>query len=237
MTMEQRDDVDLQVPAGDDLHRHFRKQVGRLLWLAQVRPDLQHAVMCLSRKVGGPSVWDMRALRRCVRYLSGTSARGLMIQPTSHWALNGFADADWAGDVQDRTYCSGGVLQLAGVTISAWPRVQQAVSLSSCESEFYSMSCCASELLYVSSLLNDIGLSVDVPTLWGDSSSAIALVGRKGPGRLRHMEIRWLALQSWQQAGRVRVRKISGQTNPADYLTKFATSAAHQTGIELSRMS
>ena len=61
-----------------------------------------------------------------------------------------------------------------------------------------------------------IGARVDAPTICGDSGSAIALVGRRGPGRLRRMEIRWLALPSWQQAGLVRVRKISGQTNPAD---------------------
>ena len=50
------------------------------------------------------------------------------------------------------------------------------------------------------------------------------------------MEIRWLALQYWQQAGLVRVRKISGQTNPADFLTNFAIAAAHRTGIELGRL-
>ena len=48
-------------------------------------------------------------------------------------------------------------------------------------------------------------------------------------------EISLLALQSWQQAGLARVRKISGQTHLADCLTKFATAAAHNMGIELGR--
>ena len=98
------------------------------------------------------------------------------------------------------------------------------------------MSACASELLYVRNLLQDLGLGVETPTMWGDSNSAIALVGRKGPGRLRHMEIRWLALQSWQQGGLIWIRKISGLTNPADFLTKLATAAAHKTGAELGRL-
>ena len=68
MTTEQRDDDDLQDLVDYELHKHFRTQVGRLRLLAQVRSDLQHAVMRLSREVSGP----FRALRRCVRYLSGT---------------------------------------------------------------------------------------------------------------------------------------------------------------------
>ena len=106
MTTEQRDDDELQAPVDDELHKHFRTQVVILLLLAQVRPDLQHAVMRLSRKVSGPYLWDVRALRRCVRYISGTGSRGLIIQPTTHWALDGFADADLAGDVQYMKSCS-----------------------------------------------------------------------------------------------------------------------------------
>ena len=59
MTTEQRGDNDLQAPVDDELHKHFRTQVGKLQWLAQVRPDLQHGVMRLSRKVSAPSLWDV----------------------------------------------------------------------------------------------------------------------------------------------------------------------------------
>ena len=50
------------------------------------------------------------------------------------------------------------------------------------------------------------------------------------------MEIRWLALPYWQQDGLLRVRKIGGEANPANLLTKFANAAAHNTGIELGRL-
>ena len=47
---------------------------------------------------------------------------------------------------------------MAGVTILSWSRVQQAVSLSSYESELYAMSACAADMLYVRSLLQDLGM-------------------------------------------------------------------------------
>ena len=50
MTAEQRDDDELQALVGDEVHKHFRTQVGILLLLAQVRADLQHAVMRLPPK-------------------------------------------------------------------------------------------------------------------------------------------------------------------------------------------
>ena len=40
---------------------------------------------------------------------------------------------------------------------------------------------------------------------------------------MRHIEVRWLWVQSEVQKGRTRVRKVAGERNPADVTTKFLT--------------
>ena len=58
-------------------------------------------------------------------------------------------------------------------------------------------------------------------TLGTDSSAAKSFVGRRGLGKMRHIEIRDLWLQKEVREGRVRVEKIPGEKNPADLMTKY----------------
>ena len=44
--------------------------------------------------------------------------------------------------------------------------------------------------------------------VWGDSSSALQLAHRQGTGRLKHVEVRWQAIQSWVSTGRLRLQKV-----------------------------
>ena len=124
---------DDETPVDVALHSHFRTQTGKLLYLAQWRADLQHAVMRLTRVVSSPRPTDMAQLKRIIRYLAGTADRHLRIAPHHKWELLGEGDADWAGDPTERKSCSGGVVFLAGAVILTYARVQHARALSSCE--------------------------------------------------------------------------------------------------------
>ena len=52
-----------------------------------------------------------------------------------------------------------------------------------------------------------------------DSSAAKSFVSGRGLGRMRHIEVRDLWLQKEVLKGAVEVRKIPGETNPADLMT------------------
>ena len=62
-----------------------------------------------------------------------------------------------------------------------------------------------------------------VPTLYSDSSSALHVVKKRGPGKMKHIEIRCLALQQWREAKRLRFAKVGTEENPSDMLTKAMT--------------
>ena len=68
---------------------------------------------------------------------------------------------------------------------------QTAISLSSCEAEFYAASACAGELLGLAELFKELHYNVSV-RLEMDSDSARHILQRRGPGGLKHIEIRWL---------------------------------------------
>jgi hypothetical protein len=78
----------------------FREAVGSLLYLAtHTRPDLSFTVGMLGRAMAAPSAQDVVAVKRLMRYLSGTRGYGLVLSGTGESTLIAFSDADCGGDV------------------------------------------------------------------------------------------------------------------------------------------
>jgi hypothetical protein len=211
-------------PLDAEEHTYFRTQVGRLLFLSALRPDLQYAVGQLARQAAHPRVADRIALKRCVRFLHCTRDATLDLYPKGRLAVVAVADADWAG-ILERRSVSGGVLQLSGCCVLSWSRTQSAYALSSCEAELYAMGSAAAEALGAQAFLVEQNLVREPPVVAGDSSSALQLAGRRGQGRLKHVEVRLLALQQWCQEGRLRLRKVASADNEADLMTKHVPRA------------
>ena len=58
-----------------------------------------------------------------------------------------------------------------------------------------------------------------------DSSAAKSFVSRRGLGKMRHVDLKLLWLQESVKLGKIRVRKVHGECNPADLLTKYLDRA------------
>jgi hypothetical protein len=72
------------------------------------------------------------------------------------------------------------------------------------------------------SMLSELGIEVGSPIqLYSDSSAARSFASRKGLGRMRHLEVRHLWLQDAVASQKVQVRRVPGEENPADLLTKY----------------
>ena len=57
-----------------------------------------------------------------------------------------------------------------------------------------------------------------------DASAAVGIACRRGLGKVRHIELDQLWVQSQVARGRVRVFKVPGEENIADSLTKHSTA-------------
>ncbi len=74
-------------------------------------------------------------------------------------------------------------------------------------------------------LLRDLGVEVPV-RVWTDSSAALGICSRQGLGGVRHLDTHTLWIQQAARSQRVDLRKIDGERNPADLLTKHSLSRA-----------
>ena len=196
-------------------HKLYRRVVGRFLYCSAHRGDFAFSLNQLCRRVQSPTVSDMQALRKLARYIKGTLHYKLNIRPRHNTDLKieAYTDADWAGQ-SDRHSITGGLLMLDGVNVSSWARTQKAIATSSGESELYAMSVGA-EALGLRELLTDIGLPTTV-RLRCDSTAAMGTASRQGLGRMKHVQVRDLALQQWIADGRLTLQKIASSGNAAD---------------------
>ena len=68
--------------------------------------------------VPGPNPEHWAGIKRVLCYIKGTSDFGLkfVASDKGNFSVQGFADADWAGDVSTRKSTSGYVFRLGGAT-------------------------------------------------------------------------------------------------------------------------
>ena len=108
-------------------------------------------------------------------------------------------------------------------TIKHWSSTQPSVTLSSGEAEFYGVVRGAGQGLGYQALLQDLGLELPL-RVWTDSSAALGICSRQGLGKLRHLDTHTLWVQQAVRSKRLVLKKVLGEENPADLLTKHSLS-------------
>ena len=174
--------------------------------------------------MANPIERDWECLKKLARYLVGRERvvwKYEWQEEGAKWRVN--TDSDWAGCKATRKSCSGGVLMKGTHCIKTWCSTQGAIALSSAEAEFYSMVEGVLRGYDMVGLNRELGKEECVMSviLGTDSSAAKGFASRRGVGKMRHMQVRWLWLQEEVKKGNVRVFKVKGVENPADLMTKF----------------
>ncbi|XP_062537763.1 uncharacterized protein LOC134206083 [Armigeres subalbatus] len=108
----------------------------------------------------GPATTDHWVhAKRILQYLQGTADHGLVYErlTVSDHQVIGFADANWATDVNDRGSVSG-LYKLYGATVSWSTRKQSTVSLSSTEAKCSALADAACEAIWIQKVLGELGV-------------------------------------------------------------------------------
>ena len=201
----------------------FRGAAARANYLAADRLDGQFACKEVCRWMSKPTEHAWQALKRIGRFLRG-SPRFVYTYPQQ--VANGvdvYTDTDWAGCPKTRKSTSGGCILVGSHAIKHWSSTQTSVALSSGEAEFAGVIRGAGQGLGYQALLRDLGVQAPL-RVWTDSSAAIGICSRQGLGKLRHLDAHTLWIQQAVRLGRVDLRKVDGESNPADVLTKHSIS-------------
>ncbi len=72
-------------------------------------------------------------------------------------------------------------------------------------------------------LMEDVQVQLPV-RVWTDSTATLGICGRQGLGKLRHIDTQCLWIQQRVRDGSIELRKVRGDSNPADIFTKFLMS-------------
>jgi len=207
--------------------RDYQQAVGSCMFLTVfTRGDCAFAVNQCARFMSNPGPTHIAAIRRVLRYLAGTRSMGLTFRRTDEAHANQLyatADADHAG-ADDRRSVSGWAVMLNGAMVSWASKRQPVTAISSTESEFYSVSLCGLDCVYLRRMMEMMGYKqLGATAIAQDNNACIFLV--KGSGmynRARHIDTRVYRIRELAAGAspEVKLFKIAGTDQPSDLFTK-----------------
>jgi hypothetical protein len=164
-------------------------------YLSQNRYDIQFAGKELCREMCGPTSRSMRRMKRAARYLAGVPKLSIeYIEQYAPTQLIIYADSDWAGCRETRKSPSGGVAMHGLHCVKTWASTQATRATSSGEAEFFAIAEGRSRGLGMKSLIEDLWGPIGL-TIYSDASAERSIASRKGLGKVRHIETKYLWIQ------------------------------------------
>ena len=100
----------------------------------------------------------------------------------------------------------------------SWSTTQGPISLSSGEAEFYGVVKASGVALGYQAMMEDLGQKMEV-RVWTGSTATMGICGRRGLGKLRHIDTHCFWIQQKVRNKAIELRKIRGELNPADLST------------------
>jgi hypothetical protein len=237
----------------------YRRGVGELIYaMVTCRPDISYAVIKLSQYSQKPAKIHYEGIKRIFFYLKSTKTDGITYWrresnpslPPSEDAthpppdqdqtsiksieneadvMHGYTDSDWGGDKQHRRSVTGYLLKLTGGCIVYKSKYQTVIAHSSSEAEYQAACDAGKAILYVRSILQEIGLDQHhATTLHIDNNGALIMANTQQPTRgARHMDIKTKSLQQWVEQDLMILRRIDTTINSSDALTKALGRILH----------
>jgi hypothetical protein len=245
-------------PPSAEAITQYQSLIGGLTWLhISTRPDIGVAHKLLCAHLQRPSSGHMTAAKHILRYLKGSSSRGIRFTSKGHHGkLTGYYDYPIASNDKTSSYCdanwgpqdasqpndsnkddlvtidecrslSGVIIVRMGGAVAWKSNREKKVSRSSCESEIHATDECCKLTQGLRLIMHDLGLTdVESPTdVYNDNRGCVDWTKGWANRKMRHMNIREMAVREAQLNGEIHVHHIEGKLNPSDLLTK-----EHKTG-------
>ena len=135
--------------------------------------------------------------------------------------LEGYTDADMAGDLDGRKSTSGYLFTFAGGAVSWQSKLQKCVALSTTEAEYIAVTEAGKELVWIKTFFKELGMQQDEYVVYCDSQSAIDLSKNATyHSRTKHIEVRYHWIRDAIEEKRFKLKKIHTDKNAADMMTK-----------------
>lgn len=138
--------------------------------------------------------------------------------------LDGFTDADIAGDIDSRKSTSCYLITYAGGAVSWQSRLQKCVALSTTEAEDIAITEPCKEVLWMKKFLQELGQKQERFILYRDSQSAIHLSKKSSfHSRSKHIDVRYHWIRDVLEMKLLHIEKIHTDDNGSDMMMKTLT--------------
>lgn len=166
-------------------------------------------------------------VKRVLRYIHGTTRRGIFLQASPSTSLVAYSDADWAGCPNTRRSTSGYCLFLGDALVSWSSKRQAVVSRSSAKAEYRGVANAAAECCWMRNLLQELHVRVDKASIiLCDNVSAVYLAANPvHHRRTKHVELDIHFVREKTAVGHLRVLHVPTTRQLADIMTKGLPSA------------
>lgn len=234
----------------------YRSVTGELVFaLVTCRPDISFPVIKLCQYNACPGRLHFEAVKQILVYLRDTIDDGMYYwreypnkslpyfppppirsEPYERTPFTegnnittpfGIVDSDWASDTQHRHSVSGMGCMYGGCAIAFKTAFQKAVSLSSTEAEFYALVEGGKMLLYLRSILEDLGIEqLNATSVYEDNQGCLQMVNTQQPTkRMRHVDTKQYCILDWVETDLLNVKRVGTHDNSVDVLTKALPKA------------
>lgn len=173
----------------------YASLVGSLMYgMVCSRPDVAHSMSIVGRYMENPGRSHWEACKWIVRYLKGTTKKGLLYTKSKihNETIVGFADFDYTGDLDKRLSLTGYVFTLFGNVISWRSTLQSVVALSSTEAEYIAFSKSVKEAMWLKGNVSEMYNGKCEVEIHYDGQSTLSLM--KNPtyhNRTKHIDIKF----------------------------------------------
>ena len=134
----------------------YQMLIGSLMYaMVCTRPDIAFAVGKLSRYNNCYTMEHWEYAKRVLRYLKATIDYGIVYKRSGK-PIEGFVDADWASEKEDRVSCSGFVIKFASGAVAWASRKQDCVATSTAEAEYVGLELCAKKAIVLHNILEHV---------------------------------------------------------------------------------
>ncbi|KAB2611660.1 hypothetical protein D8674_019692 [Pyrus ussuriensis x Pyrus communis] len=183
----------------------YRALLGSLLYLTITRLDIAFAVGIVGRYLQEPRKPYLEAAKDILKYVSSTLDFGLLYKRGAGFVMNGYIDADFGRDIDDRRSTSDYVFLC-----------------DSTKPEYKAASFAAQECVWLRRLIKDVYQPRDKSTtLFCDNQSAIKLSSNPVfHARTKHIEIEHHFIREKVLDGTIKNKHVSSKENVADIFTK-----------------
>ena len=209
----------------------YRRLVGKLIFLTVTRSDISYAVSVLSQFMQAPRTIHLEGVYRVLSYLKRAPGKGLLYRRQGHLHIEAYSDSGFAGDKEDRKSHGGYATYVGGNLVTWRSQKQSSVSRSSAEAEYRAMADTTAEILWLRSLLTELGFPPEGPMQMYCDNMAATFIASNATFHMRtkHIEIDCHFIRQNVVNGTICTPHVASAHQLADIFTKALPGPAYET--------